>query len=669
MKTLSSLFAFIICVLFSANVIASDAVTVRYSEPLNIVASDRIVSNNTQKPSPVETRDFAFDAFGKRFDIALTSNRALLSREQRAAVSNSIGIYRGTVSGVDGSWARIVMVDDVPRGMLWDGADMYAIETNKAGDKAIIFRLADLEIAPGALSCGHIGSANSGDDLLKAVLREVSITAASGPGATSQIDLAVIADFEFTSDRGATVEADIIARMNVVDGLFSEQVGVQLNVNRIDTFPADNDPFTGQTDSGDLLDELADYRNATSAQFSNGLSHLFTARNLDGTTIGIAYGGALCSRRFGAGLTQGTNGLTTDSLVAAHEIGHNFGAPHDGTSGSACSNTAQDFLMAPRINGSDQFSACSVSQMQPEIASANCISALPSTDAAVVASGQSSTLLLGSSQDVVFSVDNLGTNSVSNVVASITVPAAVSLNSISAASGSCSSGAGTASCAIGSIAVGAGVSVTMNVTSIATGSADFVASITATTDDNSSNNQRTLSFTVDPAVDLLSTAPSTPQIGLNQATTIRPAIENRATIAATNVRVTITPGTGLQIDSVSWTPGTCSVSENVATCQAASLAAQSTTTIDLQITGTTEGSRNYTVAVAADETDIDSANNSVSGQVTVSAAAPPSGDDGGSGSTGWTMLLLLAIAGVWRRATRYHRESQAITANARLETA
>ena len=63
--------------------------------------------------------------------------------------------------------------------------------------------------------------------------------------------------------------------------------------------------------------------------------------------MGVAYSSALCSTRFGAGLSEGNAGAMFDSLVAAHEIGHNFGAPHDGKAGSACESEMGDFIMAP----------------------------------------------------------------------------------------------------------------------------------------------------------------------------------------------------------------------------------------------------------------------------------------------------------------------------------
>ena len=37
-------------------------------------------------------------------------------------------------------------------------------------------------------------------------------------------------------------------------------------------------------------------------------------------------------------------------------------------------STPQTFLMAPRLNGSDTFSACSIAQMQPTVNNASCLS-------------------------------------------------------------------------------------------------------------------------------------------------------------------------------------------------------------------------------------------------------------------------------------------------------
>jgi len=630
---------------------AEDGINVTYQERLEQLQLLYATPRVEQKITTPMVGSIQFDALGKRFDINLEVNHSLLNAMQRKLGDHQFEIYRGDIAGLPNSWARLVIADGLPRGMLWDGDGLMAIEvvTNEktGAEEAFIYRLSDLQIAPGALACSEISIAKNAAELAKAVLSEVTANVAQGPGATSQIDFAVIGDYEFTSDKGADASLELTTRMNNVDGIFSMQLGVQINVNRIDTFAANDDPFSDVTDSSDLLDDLTDYRFATPAQYANGLTHLFTGRTLEGSTVGIAYSEALCSRRYGAALTQGTHSVTLDSLIAAHEIGHNFGAPHDGTSGSACEAEPQDFLMAPRLNGSDQFSACSITQMQDDVSNAPCISAMPSTDLAMVVGSQSATALLGNAATITFEANSIGTEDASGVNVDVTIPAGVSLNSVSASSGSCAGGAGTASCVIGAVAAGSGVTITLDATTEAVGSADFVASVTADTDAVGGNNEATIRLTIDPAVDLVMTAATAAQVVVNQSTTIRPTIENRSSIAASNVAVNIAVDAGIRVDSASWTSGSCSISNNLVTCDADSLAAQASDTLQLGITGASEGSQSYTISVVAAETDRNTSNNEASGEVTVNPEVttppPDNSSGGGGGSIGWLSLLFLAL--------------------------
>ncbi len=325
--------------------------------------------------------------------------------------------------------------------------------------------------------------------------------------------------------------------------------------------------------------------------------------------------------------------------------GHNFGAPHDGTDEPPCEDVPQTFLMAPTLNGSSEFSSCSITEMQDDINRAACITAMPSTDVAVVAGGQSA-VLLGDSATITFEANNVGTNAASGVTMDVTIPAGVVLNSATATAGSCVSGAGTVSCALGTIAAGSGVTVSIDVTPSNAGNFDVVASLDADSDANSGNNQATLRLVVSPAVDLVATAAGAATLALNASTTLNASIENRSNIAATGVTLTVTPQSGLTLNSAGWSAGDCSISSNVATCQANSLAAQSNTGLQLGITGSTAGNRSYTIAANSAEAERLPANNEVSGQVTVSS--PPgtdSGGGGGGGSLGWLSLLLLALAG------------------------
>ena len=346
------------------------------------------------------------------------------------------------------------MFDGMPRGLIWDGETMFAIEA--PGDSAVeisspvIYRLVDLIIATGTMSCDAQSVSGNAAQAYANMKAELKTMVSEGAGAVTEITMGVLADSLFTNAKGgdAAALAAVTARFNNIDGYFSEQVGVQLDVQLIETFDNASDPFDGTLDPGVLLDQLSEYRLQTPAHNSLGLTQLYTGRNFTTSTVGVAWRGALCDNYFSAGLSEGRAGVTTDSLIAAHEIGHNFGAEHDGQPGSSCETEPETFIMAASVNGNDQFSACSIAVMQAEAAAAACISALPAVDVGIRQVGPVSTVLLGASTVINYEVSINGTLPVTDVVADITLPGILAFDSVTTSSGTCSSGAGTVSCAL-----------------------------------------------------------------------------------------------------------------------------------------------------------------------------------------------------------------------------
>jgi len=636
-------------------------VTVEYSEELQQLSFQyRNASAREQKPNNSLVSGMSFDAFGRRFDISLEENRALMGFASNQAIIDNVKVYRGNLATAPDSWVRMTIVNEVPTGLIWDGQQVFAIDSVD-GDVSI-YRLDDLSVTPDAFGCTLAEASNNAGQLFKTVVAEASanVSQFKAPGAISQMDIGVISDSLFSADKGASTEAEMLTRMNNVDGIFSAQLGVQLNVTQIDIFSAGNDPFSGETFSNDLLDEVSDYRFSNSAQNANGLSHLFTGRDLDNNTVGIAYGGgfggAICSRRYGSGLTQATHSATFDSLIVAHELGHNFGSPHDGTQGSACESEEQDFLMAPSLNGSDTFSACSIVQMQDDIDAASCINPLPSADVSVRADSSNVTVLLGNTATIVFDVDSNGTNVINNVAVDITIPAGVTFQNVTTTSGSCSNGAGVVNCSLGSIASGSGESITLSVGTPSVGSADVVASASGNSDANANNNQSTAQVSIDPAIDIVVVGAGNLQVDPNASATDILTVQNASTIVATNVTLTVTPNAGIQFDTASWDSGTCNIANSVVTCDATTLGAQASGQLSLGLTGITVGQQSYSVSVITDEVDRDMSNNNVSGQVTVGAVAPPpppvNSADSGGGSLGLAFLSLLSIGSLLRLQRR-----------------
>lgn len=647
-------FCAVLASLFSAANAADPAdYSLSYYEPLQqleLRAVNARAAGDTRQASALQAQVMNFDAMGRNFEIVLELNSRLMEAAQKNPLLDGVEIYRGSLAGNPDSWARIVVADGIPRGMFFDGEEFFAIEA--PGDSIVqtreplIFSLADAYVAPGSMSCGTGPTMATAEAAVESLLAELG-SKSEAQGAVSEIEMGAIGDFEFTNSRGgdANAAAAITTRLNNVDGIFSAQVGVQISVTAIETFSNSADPFSDTLEAGDLLDELSSYRSATATQNSTGLTHLYTGKDLNGTTVGIAWTGALCSNFFGAGLSEGNGSATFDSLVAAHEIGHNFGAPHDGETGSACESETGDFIMAPRLNGSNQFSSCSIQEMSQEIARASCITALPSVDMQV-ALQNATTILFGASTDLSYEISNSGTLDATNVTADFTVPANVVVDLVTPSAGTCTSGGTTVSCTMGDIAGLAARSVDITVTPTALGSGTASATVAADIDDRPGNNQQSLLLTVDPAVDLTVGRPTGATVRIDKSTTITAALDNLATIDATNVTLTVSLGNALRATAASWPLGTCTVLSQQVNCQTATFTAQSASSITVTATGVSEGRPNVTVAITSAEADLDPANNSSNARIEVKEAA---GDSGG-GSTSPMLLWLLALTALLRRS-------------------
>lgn len=635
----------------------SAGVIVSHFEPLErlSIAGSGKDNASSQKAGAAQQAALSFDALGKTFELQLEPNSALIAATPQDALATGIAIYRGGLAGKPDSWARVVVHDGMPSGLIWDGEQMYALEV--PGDSAlaistpVIYRLTDVFIAPGSMSCGTSTASGSGAATFQKLMGELGGAIAQAPGAVEELMLGAVGDFEFTNARGgdAQAAAAITTRINNVDGIFSQYLGVQLTIQTMDTFSTAADPFSDTNDPSLLLGELADYRQATPSQNSQGLTHLYTGRTLAGSTVGIAFSSALCHTRFGAGLSEGNGGATFDSLVAAHEIGHNFGAPHDGEAGSACESEMGDFIMAPSLNGSNEFSSCSITEMQDDVAAASCIDPLPAVDMAVALNGQASMLLLGANTVLRYDLPNNGTLEATSVTADFTLPSTLTFESVTASIGTCINGAGTVSCDLGTVPGSSDQSVTITATPSSIGVGMLTASVTADVDDRLNNNQEAIQVTVDPAVDLVVTLPAQVTIDIDQSTTVNAALENRSVLDATGVTLDITISGGLRADSATWSLGTCNIVGQQIDCQAGTFSAQSTSTLSLGLTGISSGSKNYTVSALSNEADAVMSDNT-----DVSSVRVRDKDDGG-GASGPLFLLLLSLMTLLMRGQTWRR--------------
>jgi hypothetical protein len=124
--------------------------------------------------------------------------------------------------------------------------------------------------------------------------------------------------------------------MNQVDGIYDVQLGIRMRVvfQRVWAVAnAANDPYSGTAASA-ALDQ---FRTVYNGSFAPGtvpardIAHMWTGRDMDSNTIGIAYIASVCDApAFSYGLSQNAFDSTVIQAVVltAHEIGHNFSAEH-----------------------------------------------------------------------------------------------------------------------------------------------------------------------------------------------------------------------------------------------------------------------------------------------------------------------------------------------------
>ena len=141
-------------------------------------------------------------------------------------------------------------------------------------------------------------------------------------------EIATEADYEYVQALGGAQEAnsEILSILNKVEGVYEEELRLSLEVVYQHAWTTALDPYTS-TEAGGLLDEFKEHWNANFFSEGYDVAHLLTGReNLD--IGGTAWLGVTCKNRlFSYGLSRRLIGEGAFN-IAAHELGHNFGAAH-----------------------------------------------------------------------------------------------------------------------------------------------------------------------------------------------------------------------------------------------------------------------------------------------------------------------------------------------------
>jgi len=559
----------------------------------------------------------SFDAFGRRFVLALKKNRRL----RRHVADGNIELLRGKVAGAPRSWVRLMRRGDEISGMIRTADDVYVIEPRtrivdslldpdfSRDATNIIYRLADAMIPPAALTCGALSGieTKNAQTAFDAIVTELGdAPTLNAIGATRRITVGALGDFQLFSQLQGQTEASILERFNVVDGIYTNELGIEIAVDDVTIFSSPR--FSATTAASDLLDEVGAYRsNINNNQLRFGLTHLVTGRQLDNNIAGIAFVGqpgtfGACTAS-GAGLTEDAASTTFAALLIAHEIGHNFGAAHDGEPGSPCATTPTDFLMAATIDGSsDEFSTCSKNTMQPVIDAASCLTAVAIVDLELSPPLESPTgaelrVASGGEFTLSYEILNTGTGSATDIVAQFTIPSSFTMAALTAPGGTCDPIAGR--CTIGSLGIAAMATVVATLSGDSPGSFQVDLSITAPDEFDTTDNLQSIPIAVvmQPDLRVNLSGPTTLPVGESRAASV--TIENNSSTAASDVQIDLSSTAGLRITNL--TSPNADVLCTATSCNVASLSGLGTIRIDLTLTADTASTQTVTAETVANQ--------------------------------------------------------------------
>jgi hypothetical protein len=418
---------------------------------------------------------------------------------------------------------------------------------------------------------------------------------------------------------------------------------------------AAHDQLSAATVPNDLLRELANLRKRTTSLNSQGVTHLFTDRDLDGNTIGIAYLDSLCDRQNAVGLTESRN-TWMDSLVAAHELGHNFGADHDGDTQGSCPNTPSGFLMSPVVSGNDDFSTCSINRMRVGAQHASCITNLPPANVRIPANLGTARRPLGSPFQWQLQVTNTGGLTARDVRVELTLPAALVIADASVIGGSCTSGGGAVQCQFDELAGGTSRAIQLELSSDAAGTNAITAHISADNDSSRMDNDGSGAIVVEAPADVAVTLHGPSTAAANQTFTVGFQVANVAADNAGTVRVQIDIPAGTTVGSASLANGNCTTSAAQIECTLAPLGPGLAATGSVSLMASAPGSAALHAAVSGDYFDSNNANDTADLVVAVSDASAPATAEraasGGGGGGSFGLLLLVALAPLQRARCR-----------------
>ena len=366
--------------------------------------SEMITPASPELPDAVgaQTR-ITFQAFGSTFQLEIEPNQLYAPGAQIEWITPGGVIredppqayFKGRLAGDDSSWVRLTIDQNEIEGVIRTAENWYFIApSQRYGVQAnpqsvLIYRLSDVLASDDPHLCA-IGSDVSAADVT--IAADLDPTRRTSPSRRPELDyqelsvdqlptalpagnlleaeIHVVADGQYHARYGADSASRMASIINGVSGVYEEDLNVRISIGQSTVYTNETDPFTSSTNPSTLLNSFT-----VGEPHIQGfdLAHLFTGRNIDGGTVGIAWLSAVCSSH-GTGISQDLSSADSRLVLTAHEMGHNFGSGHDGSSGHGCD---YGYVMWPSvISSAREFSSCSQESMNAHIDSRSCLAVI-----------------------------------------------------------------------------------------------------------------------------------------------------------------------------------------------------------------------------------------------------------------------------------------------------
>lgn len=306
-------------------------------------------------------------------NASLVTNETIVIRDGRQMSYADAGLsfpLRGRIAGDPDSWVRVRLRGERIDGVFFSGQELYAIEPAPEDSELTIIGKTSM-----AAFAGHDASTTAGPPSCGVSNRHAegaSYAAERHESADDckMIDIALVSDFSPAAKLGGAQQSEdeMVNRINISDGLYRNALNYAFSIKEVMSFPDEGDPQWNNGNVGDNggttpLNEFGDWKQSSEIA-QRGLAHLFVART-EGGVVGLAWIGSTCSGRNATGVSNYLGSGSSSTIVAAHEIGHNFGSQHD--------LLELQYIMAPAVNkDATEFSSWSQSMMRSHVESVSC---------------------------------------------------------------------------------------------------------------------------------------------------------------------------------------------------------------------------------------------------------------------------------------------------------